>query len=180
MDKKAAVAALLPALALYACDRAVAPPKPGEAAAASPMAAPPAASRDEGHAPPVLIPEAERGVTGARDVLLTFARAIEHRQFDQAWAMLSTQDRRTWSKEGFRNQFDGLGDITVAAPSGRMETKAGAAYYTAPLAITANDASGRPIRYEGDAVLRRGNGVEDAASSPLRWQFERLTLDWTH
>lgn len=200
MDRKAVAAALLPALMLYACDRAIAPPEPGANATleaanldgtpgvdAVPSPPPPAdGSRDAANdgypdlTPPVLTPQAERTERGARNVLLSFARAIELEEFDQAWAMLSPGDRAKWSKLEFRQRFADLGEITVAAPAGRMEGAAGTSYYTAPVTITANDREGRPIRYEGEAVLRRVNDVDGASAAQRSWGFDRLTLDWTH
>ncbi|WP_120077811.1 hypothetical protein [Aurantiacibacter odishensis] len=109
--------------------------------------------------PPRLTPEAERAETGARSVLLNWARAIELEEFDQAWAMLSESDGAKWSRTDFASQFAGLDEITVSVPSGKMEGAAGSSYYTAPVTITANDTEGRPVRYEGEAVLRRVNDV---------------------
>lgn len=130
--------------------------------------------------PPVLTPEAEQGVKGARNVLLSFARAIELTQFDQAWALLSPADKEKWSRPEFAKMFADLGKITVAVPTGTMEGAAGSSYYTAPVTITANDKDGRPVRIEGEAVLRRVNDVPGATPAQLRWHFETLKLDWTH
>jgi hypothetical protein len=188
-------ALLASALSLVACGReappedraqpevtgsATAAPSPDVASTPAPTApaASPTATPDM--TPPVLIPEAEKGVTGARNVLLSFARAIELRQFDQAWAMLSESDRQKWSKAAFARQFADLGKITVAAPTGTTEGAAGSIYYSAPVTITANDRDGRPVRYEGEAVLRRVNDVDGATAAQLRWHFDHLTLDWTH
>lgn len=202
MDRKAAFAALMPALFLYACDRTVEPPEPGSTAAATAAGAPdamasrtatttthsPPASGDGGDVtvgnpdltPPVLTPDAEKGVEGARNVLLSFARAIELKEFDQAWAMLSPGDRQKWPKPAFAKQFAGLGTITVAVPDGTMEGGAGSSYYSAPVTITGNDEQGRPVRLEGEAVLRRVNDVDGATPAQLRWHFDKLMLDWTH
>lgn len=55
------------------------------------------AEKAEGEKPdiisPELTPQAERGEKGARNVLLTFAQAIELRQFGQAWDLLSPADK---------------------------------------------------------------------------------------
>jgi hypothetical protein len=126
-----------------------------------------------------LTPEAERSETGARDVLLDFARAIERKDFDAAWALLSPADQRKWSKAAFAATFADLGEITVAAPTGTMEGAAGSSYYTAPITITSADKSGRPVRFDGEAVLRRVN-VDGATAAQRRWHFESLKLDWTH
>lgn len=179
MDRNVIAAVLAPALLLYACDRAVLP-EPGESAAVAEASTTSKAGNTPAPTQPAVVSEAERGETGARDVLLGFARAIERERFDEAWAMLSAADRAKVSKAAFRGQFADLGTITVAIPSGTMEGAAGSSYYTAPISITATDKTGRPIRYDGEAVLRRVNDVEGASPSQLRWRFDRLTLDWTH
>ena len=130
--------------------------------------------------PPPLTAEAERGEKGARNLLLSFARAIELGDYDQAWTMLSPADREKWSKTDFPALFADLGEITVSMPDGTIEGAAGSLYYTAPLAITASDSEGRPMRMEGSAVVRRVNDVDGATPAQLRWHFETLTLDWTH
>lgn len=200
MDRNAVVAALVPALFLHACDRAVVPDDGAPVAEASPsqtavlstapeptappsMVSPVADGVNDGSpdlTPPVLTPEAERSVMGARNVLLSFARAIELREYDQAWALLSPGDKQKWSKPAFAAQFADLGKTTVAIPDGTQDGGAGSSYYTAPVTITANDKEGRPVRIEGEAVLRRVNDVDGATPAQLRWHFDRLTLDWTH
>lgn len=61
-----------------------------------------------------------------------------------------------------------------------MEGAAGSSFYTALVTITGGEKSGRPVRIEGEAVLRRVNDVPGASAAQLRWHFERLSLDWTH
>lgn len=130
--------------------------------------------------PAPLTPEAERSDTGARNLLLAFARGIELAEFDQAWALLSEGDRQRWSKAEFAAQFADLDEITVAVPEGTSEGAAGSIYYTTPITVSGNDTEGRPIRYEGEAVLRRVNDVDGASPEQLRWHFDQLTFDWTH
>lgn len=201
MDRKAVVAALAPALILYACDRAVMPADDTATSPAlqtvdavgtlgedlPPSPPPPAdGSSDEANdgypklTPPALAPEAERGAKGARNILLSFARAIELQEYDQAWAMLGPGDREKWSKAEFARMFAELGKPTVAIPDGEMEGAAGTSYYRAPLIITATGDDGQPVRLKGEAVLRRANDVAGATSAQLRWRFDRLKLDWTH
>lgn len=204
MTRKFSFAALSPALLLSACSSAADQTAAPVAPAASDPAASPAGSTpprtapspsppppgytdgsgvNEGYPdliPKPLTPEAEKTETGARNVLLAFARAIELKEFDQAWAMLSEADRRKWPKAEFTKLFADLGTITIAAPTGTMEGAAGSSLYTAPIEITANDRDGRPVRIEGEAVLRRVNDVDGASPAQLRWRFDRLTLDWTH
>lgn len=201
------VAALVPALFLYACDRTVEPPEPGTTApevSATPVDPAPAVTAtpssppvsdtpppgytdgsgiNEGYpdlAPKPLTPEAERTVKGATNVLMSFARAIELKEFDQAWALLGDSDQRKWPKAEFTTMFADLDRIMVAFAGGSMEGAAGSSYYTAPLTITSTDKDGRPVRYEGKAVLRRVNDVDGATPAQLRWHFERVDLDWTH
>lgn len=133
-----------------------------------------------GLAPPDLTPEAEEGVKGARNILLTFARAIELGRYGQAWSLLSAADRKRWSAARFAAVLSGLNGITVAVADGAMERVPGSTHYTAPVAVTGQDADGRPVRVEGTAVLRRADDVGDAARTRRRWRFEALTLDWTH
>lgn len=130
--------------------------------------------------PPTLTPGAERSETGARSVLLTWTRAIELQEFDQAWALLPGSAQAKWGHAEFAALFEGLQKITVAAPDGTMEGAAGSSYYTAPVTITANDENGRPVRYEGEVVLRRVNDVPGASEEQLRWHIDQLSLDWAH
>jgi len=200
MDRKAVCAALAPALVLYACDRAVTPAEVPDQSietldlestaggdrppAPPPLMTPPVADAvNDGYpdlTPPSLTSEAERTEKGARNVLLSLARAIELKEYDQAWALLSPADKRKWSKPEFARLLSDLGKVTVAVGDGSMEGAAGSAYYTAPVAITASDSQGRPVRYEGHAVLRRVNDIPGATSEQLRWHLDRLEIDWTH
>jgi len=202
MDKNTAIAALLPALFLYACDRATETSEPVVRApmsaapvqeTTSPSNAPEPASPPAGYVdgsginegypdltPTPLAPEVERTEKGATNVLMSFARALELKEFDQALALLSDADKRKWPKAAFTKLFADLGKITVAFAGGSMEGAAGSSFYTAPLTITAADKDGRPVRLEGEAVLRRVNDVDGATPAQLHWHFESVDLDWTH
>lgn len=190
MDKKHISASLLPTLLLMGCGPAPndteSPPMASSAVNDAAVNQPPEHAPANANvmidtmAPPILTPEAEQSVKGARNVLLSFARAIEQQKFDEAWALLSPGDQQKWSKQQFATNFAGLKDITVAIPTGTTEGAAGSIYYTAPVTITASDEEGRPIRMEGEAVLRRVNNVDGATPAQLRWHFNTLTLDWTH
>lgn len=208
MDEKASFAALLPAFMLYACDRAVESPEPGATATEAPSALedssmapagpsdlpalkpsePPPGYTDgqginEGYpdlSPVPLTPDKERTETGARNVLIGFARAIELREYDQAWAMLGPAAKAKWSKAKFNGLFDGLEKITVAVPGGTMEGAAGSSYYTSQATITATDRDGRPVRIEGPIALRRVNDVDGASAEQLRWHIESAELTWMH
>lgn len=136
-------------------------------------------SAEPNPAPP-LTDRAERSETGARAILLDFARAIELKRFGQAYDLLSPADKQRWSRADFAAIFKDLGKIMVAVPTGTLEGAAGSLYYTAPVTITSADKDGRPIRIEGEAVLRRVNDVDGATPAQLRWHFDKVTLDWTH
>lgn len=185
-------AILVPALLLVSCGQAPTPqeqaPTPAVSSATETNAdtkviAPPerapateANGADE-RGPALLTPEAERGVEGARNVLLSFARAIEREDYGQAWAMLGRADKQKWSEAGFAAMFAKFAKATVTIPVGTMEGAAGSSYYTAPVTITGSDKDGRPVRMAGEAVLRRVNDVDGATPTQLRWHFETLTLD---
>ncbi|MXO73071.1 hypothetical protein GRI99_15695 [Altererythrobacter buctensis] len=130
--------------------------------------------------PADLTPEAARGEAGARDLLVTFARALELREYDQAWAMLGITARQDWTREQFNQAFAGLEGLTVAVPGGTLEGAAGSSFYESRIEVTASDPAGRPARIEGPIVLRRVNDVPGATPDQLRWHIERLQLDVTH
>lgn len=122
--------------------------------------------------PPELVPEAEKGETGARNVLLNFARAIELEEFGQAYAMLGDVDRQAMTRAEFAALFDGFGEITVAVPTGRMEGAAGSLYYEVPTTITGSDGG----KLVGTTVLRRVNDVPGASAEQLRWHLDRFDV----
>jgi len=196
MDRIKACAVLMLLLGLVSCGQAQAPRKDGPGSTASPTtdmnadgeaagsrerpSATEVGGADDGRpdlTAPLLTPEAERGAEGARNVLLSFARAIELKDYGQAWAMLGRADKRKWDEVTFAALFARMVRANVAIPVGTMEGAAGSSYYTAPIVITGRDTEGRPIRLEGKAVLRRVNDVEGATPAQLRWHFETLALD---
>lgn len=138
---------------------------------------PPESAADEGSSgpdPAPLVPEAEKGETGARNVLLDFARAIELEEFGKAYAMLGDGDRQGMTRAEFAAMFEGLGEITVAVPSGRMEGAAGSLYYEVPTTITGSG-SGKSLT--GTTVLRRVNDVPGATAEQLRWHIESFRVE---
>lgn len=169
--------------AAMAASDGVAPADPPRVAAPVDPAVQPEKVGSEAAAPNPTSPltdAAERSETGARAVLLDFARALELKRFDHAYDLLSPTDRKGWSRADFAAIFDDLGAINVAVPTGTIEGAAGSSYYTAPVAITSTDKDGRPVRIEGEAVLRRVNDVPGASPDQLRWHMEKVSLDWTH
>ncbi|WP_137679870.1 hypothetical protein [Aurantiacibacter suaedae] len=126
--------------------------------------------------PKPLAEDLEGTEVGARNVLLSFIRAIELREYDQAWGMLDESAQQGWSKAAFNAFFDGLSNITVSAPGGQIEGAAGSSYYTSQTELTATDANGRPVQMDGALVLRRVNDVPGASERQLRWQVSRVDL----
>lgn len=125
-------------------------------------------------------PEAEKTETGARALLLSWGRAIELKEYTQAYRMMGEAGTQRWTLDEFRAIFADLGEITVALPNGTMEGAAGSSYYSLDVTITAPDKDGRPIRIEGPLVLRRVNDVAGASEASLRWHFESIDLAVTH
>lgn len=123
--------------------------------------------------PGQLDPIVERTETGARNVLLSFARAIELEEWDQAWGMLDDASKRRWPRAQWRDLFAGMGEITVAVPNGEMEGAAGSSYYSVPATITGDAGN---TRYEGTIVLKRINDVPGAAAQQLRWHIDSVDL----
>lgn len=124
--------------------------------------------------------EVRRTEKGARAVLLPFARAIELKEFDQAWAMMDENAHQRWSKAEWNELFAGLQRITVGIPGGRMEGAAGSSYYSSPATITATDRDGRLVAIEGPIVLKRVNDVPGATAEQLSWRVHSADLVWTH
>lgn len=130
--------------------------------------------------PAPVTPEAEKTETGARALLLSWGRAIELREYTQAYRMMGEAGAARWTLEEFRAIFADLDTIAVALPDGTMEGAAGSSYYALDVTIDAQDGEGRPIRIEGPLVLRRVNDVPGASEASLRWHFESIDLAVTH
>lgn len=122
--------------------------------------------------PATLTPEAQKGEKGARNVLLSFTRAIELKEFDQAWNLMVPELRENLSREQFTQTFAGLGDLTVSAPAGTMEGAAGTIYYEVP--ITIRGATGQTLT--GEIVLSRVNDVPGATEEQLQWRVRRFSV----
>ncbi|MXO58184.1 hypothetical protein GRI89_01315 [Altererythrobacter salegens] len=166
-------------LALVACSEQE-PPTPAETATATPAPAPtgsptPAAAGGEGEAAlaPPLVPEAEKGEKGARNVLLTWARALENHQFAEAYAQFGPDGPPDGlSPPAYAAQFGRCRKITVAMPTGTMEGAAGSQYYTAPTTLTCELVTGTSEQWKGDVILRRINDIPGATPEQLRWHIE--------
>ena len=122
--------------------------------------------------PATLTPEAQKGEEGARNVLLSFARAIELKEFDQAWNLMVPELRENLPREQFTQTFAGLGDLTVSAPGGTMEGAAGTSYYEVP--VTIRGTTGQTLT--GEIVLSRVNDVPGATEEQLQWRVRRFSV----
>ena len=169
-----ASAAALACAGLTACERR-AEPDPAEQPAPPPtpspaIAEPADANRDL--APPTLTPEAERGETGARNVLLEWARALERGDYARAYAQWGEAGAASGiSRDDHAKQWSQFRSLTVSVPEGVMEGAAGSSYYTVPVTIDAVRQDGDTTRLTGQVVLRRVNDVPGATAEQLRWHI---------
>ena len=127
--------------------------------------------------PPGLTPEAERSETGARSVLIEWARALENRQWARAWCQFA--DNGGASGQIFREferEWSARGRISVSVPTGSMEGAAGSSYYTAPARVSIQGRDGAERILMGDVILRRVNDVPGATPDQLRWHIESARL----
>lgn len=184
------------AISLTACERA---PEPGASPATSETAAVPSSSAPSAAPSPMptddvagapdaafdcapfraaaLVPDAERGETGARNVLLEWGRGLENGRFDNAWCQFADNGQASGrSRSEYAQYWKSLGRLTVAMPTGTLEGAAGSSYYTAPTTITAELPDGTTRTFKGDVVLRRVNDVPGASADQLRWQIRSADL----
>lgn len=161
---------LLLALGLAACG------SPPEDEAVEPAETPPSpvATETPDYTPPELTAEAAKGEKGARNVLLSWAQAIEDRAFDAAYALYGVNGPETATQ--FAANFASYETITVALGDGEVEGAAGSLYYEVPVTLTGTAQGGSPYRREGTIVLRRVNDVPGAGAWQLAWHIERI--DW--
>lgn len=126
---------------------------------------------------PELTPEAERSESGARSVLLEWARALELHQWDRAWCQFGDNGGASGQiYREFAREWAARGAITVAVPTGTMEGAAGSSYYTAPARVTIAGDDGKGRILMGDVILRRVNDVPGATPDQLRWHIESARL----
>ena len=177
-----AVAAL--ALALSACNQPAPTPLPSEAAEApvatvepappprQPTPSPTASPVAENLTAPTLVPEAEKGEKGARNILLEWARALERRDFARADAQWGAGA----PDAGSAAQFGDYQAITVGFGDGEVEGGAGSLYYEVPLTFTGKRKHEATVSRQGTIVLRRVNDVDGATPAQLRWHIAGITL----
>ena len=167
------------ALALSACNQTAPAPEATQAPVAAAVPAPPEATPAPTATPagdnlsaPTLVPEAEKGEKGARNILLEWARAIERRDFARADAQWGAGA----ADAGSAAQFGDYQTITVAFGDGDVEGGAGSLYYEVPLTVTGKRKDGASLTRQGTVALRRVNDVDGATPAQLRWHIMSVTL----
>ena len=167
------------ALALSACNQTAPAPEATQAPVAAAVPAPPEATPAPTATPagdnlsaPTLVPEAEKGEKGARNILLEWARAIERRDFARADAQWGAGAADAKSAA----QFADYASVTVAFGDGDVEGGAGSLYYEVPLTVTGKRKNGASLTRQGTVALRRVNDVDGATPAQLRWHIMSVTL----
>lgn len=172
------------ALALSACNQTAPTPAPSEAAdvpvttaeplpaPSAPTSPPPPTPSGEDLSAPTLVPEAEKGEKGARNILLEWARALERRDFARADAQWGAGAADAKSAA----QFGDYASLTVGFGDGDVEGAAGSLYYEVPLTVTAKRKNGTAVSRKGTVTLRRVNDVDGATPAQLRWHLAGVTL----
>ena len=161
---------------------------PGDSVDVSSSATPPAPSPTveagsaetpgEDLSAPMLTPEAEKGEKGARNILFEWARALESKDFDRAYAQWGDGGKRSgMSREAYARQFAQYDRITVAIGLGTVEGAAGSLYYQVPVTLTGVTASGETETLQGPVTVRRVNDVDGASAAQLRWHIETAKLE---
>lgn len=159
---------------------AVATPEPTPVASLPPSPEPSvtASTPVRDYTPPQLIPEAEKGEKGARNVLLAWASAMEDRAFGPAYALFGEYaDRTGQSASEYADTFANYRTVTVAIGDGTSEGAAGSIYYEVPVTLSGTTRSGGTYLREGTMTLRRVNDVPGATPAELRWHLDRLEWD---
>lgn len=162
-------------------DASLVPPSSVQASAAPREASPSdAASAPASSTPPLPVPDpvaSEKGETGARGVLLTWARAIEFGRYGEAWRQWGDAGKRSGMTEAqYAAQFAPYRKVTIGFGDGEVEGGAGSLYYEVPVDFTGERKDGATVKRTGQIVLRRVNDVDGATPAQLRWHIESTTL----
>jgi hypothetical protein len=145
--------------------------------AAPSTTAPAADSSAPNYTPPKLTPEAEKGEKGARNVLLSWAHAMEDRAFASAYALYRKGGPASGqSAADYATSFAGYRTITAAIGDGMVDGAAGSLYYQVPVTLTGEAQDGSPYRRSGTITLRRVNDVPGAEDWQLAWHID--TIEW--
>ena len=152
------------------------PPPPVESSALPDDAV--ATALPTGAPAPALIAEAEKGEKGARNVLLTWARALETRDFATAYAQWGESGRRSGTTaQGYAARFARYRRLTIGFGDGAVEGAAGSLYYEVPVDLKGVRDDGAAVARAGTIVLRRVNDVPGATPEQLRWRIDSTTLE---
>jgi len=142
---------------------------PDEFAAEAPAAALPQLDKPS----PAGVEPIDKSQQGARNVLITWARALENHQFGQAWAQFIHPPS---SQADFTRWWQRYRTIRVTLGPGVGDAAMGSIYYTAPATLTGMTTTGKPFRLQGDVVVRRVNDVDGATPAQLRWHIGSADL----
>lgn len=127
------------------------------------------------YTPPELTPEAAKGEKGARNLLLSWAQAMEDRAFASAYALYRKGGPASGqSAADYAASFAGYRTITAAIGEGMVEGAAGSLFYEVPVTLTGEAQDGSPYRRSGTIVLRRVNDVPGAEDWQLAWHIDRI------
>ena len=106
-------------------------------------------------------------------MLVSFARAIEEREFRVAYALFEPALRERISEREFVARYEGMGRLTVRVPAGRMGGAAGSSYYEALIVIS--DPTGRKL--SGSVTLRRVNDVPGSTDYARQWHISGFDVE---
>jgi hypothetical protein len=123
--------------------------------------------------PPTVAGPIDKTEQGARAVLVTWARALEDRQYSLAWAQFIDPPA---SEADFTRWWQRYRTIRVSLGPGESDAAMGSIYYTAPATLTGTTVAGKPFRLQGDVVVRRVNDVDGATPAQLRWHIGSADL----
>ena len=127
------------------------------------------------YTPPKLTAEAAKGEKGARNVLLSWAKAMEDRAFASAFALYRKGGPASGeSAADYAASFAGYKTITADIGDGAVEGGAGSLYYQVPVTLTGEAQDGAPYRRSGTITLRRVNDVPGAEDWQLAWHIDRI------
>lgn len=145
---------------------------PPEQAPAPPVPPPPPPPPSLAAATP-LSPQAEQSEKGAREVLRTWAHALENHQFGLAWEQFGHPPA---SRDAYTRWWQRYRTIEVDLGPGESDAAMGSLYYTAPATLTGTTEAGKPFRLQGDVVVRRVNNVDGATPRQLHWHIGTADL----
>jgi len=148
------------------------------APAAASQRASPAPTQTPDYSPPPLSPDAAKGEAGARNVLLSWARAVEERAFAQAYALYGKDGPADGTSEAdFAADFARYRTITAEIGEGEVEGAAGSLYYAVPVELSGTLRDGSSYSRSGTITLRRVNDVPGALDWQLAWHIEKIEWD---